>query len=165
MQDMLVKLYTLPDSRPLYRKLEGEGIYIRRAMAPDKLRVVPWVKEHSSLSAAGECDVSFSRQPIGCFLATLGADILGYACYNATCMNFFGPTRVLDAWQGKGIGKALLFRCLEAMRDEGYAYAIIGGVGPADFYTNAVGATLIPDSDPGIYKDFLGWIGKQQEDV
>ena len=29
------------------------------------------------------------------------------------------------------------------MRDAGYAYAIIGGVGPAEYYARTVGATLI----------------------
>lgn len=163
MQDMLVRLYDLPKSTALYERLQEQGIYIRRAMAPDKLRVIPFVQEHSSLSAAGEADVCFAHHPISCFLATTGGDILGYACYNATCLNFFGPTRVLDSWQGKGIGKALLLRSLEAMRDEGYAYAIIGGAGPLAFYTKVVGAIPIPGSTPGIYRDFLGLLRKQQE--
>jgi predicted N-acetyltransferase YhbS len=57
--------------------------------------------------------------------------------------------------RGHGIGKILLIECLEAMRAQGYAYAIIGGVGPAAFYSKAVGAALIPGSDPGIYKGIL----------
>ena len=156
MPDMLVKLYELPDESALLEELSSQGLAVRRAMAPDKFRVVPWVQEHSSLSAAGEADVCFARSPISCFIATRGADIIGYACYDATCKNFFGPTRVLDNWQGKGIGKALLIRCLRAMREEGYAYAIIGGVGPAAFYEKAVGAVMIEGSKPGIYRDFLG---------
>ncbi len=156
MPDMLVKLYELPDESALLEELSSQGLAVRRAMAPDKFRVVPWVQEHSSLSAAGEADVCFARSPISCFIATRGADIIGYACYDATCKNFFGPTRVLDDWQGKGIGKALLIRCLRAMREEGYAYAIIGGVGPAAFYEKAVGAVMIEGSKPGIYRDFLG---------
>ena len=55
-----------------------------------------------------------------------------------------------------GIGRALLLRSLAAMRAEGYAYAVIGGVGPQEFYKKCVGAMLIPDSAPGIYRDFLG---------
>ena len=156
MQDMLVRLYDLPDASPLLRRLEEEGIFIRRAMAPDKFRILPWVQEHSSLSAAGECDVCFSNSPISLLLATRGRDIIGYACYNATCRDFFGPTRVLDEYQGRGVGKALLLCALKALRDEGYAYAIIGGVGPAAFYEKAVGAVLIKGSTPGIYRDFLG---------
>jgi hypothetical protein len=37
------------------------------------------------------------------------------------------------------------------MRDAGYAYAIVGGVGPADFYARVAGATPIDGSTPGIY--------------
>ena len=156
MADMLVNLLQLPDPSGLIAKLEKEGIQLRRALAPDKLRIVDWVTEHSSRNAAGECDVSFSRTPVSCFIATRDRDILGYACYEATARNFFGPTRVLDAEQGKGIGKALLLKSLHSMRESGYVYAIIGGVGPAEFYEKNVGATLIPDSTPGIYRDFLG---------
>lgn len=159
MPDMLVRLYDLPEGAETAVP-EAEGVQIRRAMAPDKFRVVAWVKEHTGISAAGECDVCFSHPAVSCFIATRGKDILGYACYDATAPDFFGPTRVLDAEQGKGIGKALLLRCLAAMRAEGYGYAIIGGVGPAQFYEKCVGATLIPDSSPGIYRDFLGGMGR-----
>jgi GNAT superfamily N-acetyltransferase len=156
MPDMLVRLYDLPSSSPLLAKLEEQGITIQRAMAPDKVRVLSWIGEHSSISAQGEADVCFARHPISLFLAVKERRILGYACYHATALDFFGPTRVLDDMQGMGIGKALLLRSLKAMADEGYAYAIIGGVGPAAFYEKCVGATLIEGSTPGIYKDFLG---------
>ena len=38
----------------------------------------------------------------------------------------------------------------EALANEGYGYAIIGGVGPAPFYEKVCGAFTIPGSDPGI---------------
>ncbi len=38
---------------------------------------------------------------------------------------------------------------------EGYAYAIIGGAGPTEFYTKAVGAVAIEGSTPGIYRGVL----------
>lgn len=162
MADMLVNLLELPQEDAMLAALAERGIQIRRALAPDKLRVVPWVQAHSSLSAAGECDVCFSHTPVSCFIATEGAKIVGYACYNATAPDFFGPTRVLDEYQGMGIGKALLVRSLRALREEGYIYAIIGGVGPQAFYETCVGARLIPDSTPGVYRDFLGALEKRQ---
>lgn len=155
MQDMLVKLYELPEDAALAAPRD-ESVQIRRALAPDKLRVLEWVQEHSGRSAAGECDVCFAHTPISCFIATRGKQILGYACYDATAPDFFGPTRVLDEEQGTGIGRALLLRSLAAMRAEGYAYAVIGGVGPQEFYVKCVNAALIPGSNPGIYRDFLG---------
>ena len=33
----------------------------------------------------------------------------------------------------------------------GYAYGIIFAAGPVDFYAKTVGATVIPDSEPGIF--------------
>ncbi len=156
MPDMLVNLLDLPCEQELVHTLEEKGVQIRRALAPDKFRVVEWVRTHSSPNAAGECDVCFAHTPVSCFIATRGSEIVGYACYNATAPDFFGPTRVLDSEQGTGIGKALLLRSLRAMRDEGYVYGIIGGIGPQKFYEKCVGAMLIPNSTPGIYKDFLG---------
>ena len=38
---------------------------------------------------------------------------------------------------------------------EALAYGVIGGAGPTDFYARTVGATVIPDSVPGIYADPL----------
>lgn len=154
MQDMLVKLYELPPDAALAVPSE-EGIQIRRAMAPDFFRITDFVRSLSGPSAAGECTVCFQGHPITCFLATRGSKILGYACYNATAPDFFGPTAVLPEERGKGIGRALLLRALAALRDQGYGYAIIGGVGPKTFYEHCVGAASIPGSDPGIYKDFL----------
>ena len=156
MPDMLVKLYNLPDYNELVFKLEKEGIFLSRAMAPDKFLILPWIEEHSTLSAKGEVDVCFSRTPISLFVATRAKELLGYACYNATQLDFFGPTKVLESEQKKGIGKALLFKCLQALRNEGYAYAVIGGVGPKQFYQKTFNAIEIPDSTPGIYKDFIG---------
>lgn len=156
MPDMLVKLYELPPIEPVMEVMAHEGIEIRRAMAPDKSRILEWIKLNSSVTASSEADVCFSRIPISLFLATRGKEIVGYACYNATAPDFFGPTRVLDSEQGKQVGKALLLRCLYNMKEEGYGYAIIGGVGPQEFYRKCVNAILIEGSKPGLYKDYLG---------
>ena len=167
--DMLVNLMKLPPMEPVIEQLDAQGIHIRRPIAPDKLRVVDWVREHSGVSAAGEMDVCFAHFPPSCFIATQHAQIVGYACYDATAKDFFGPTRVLDELQGNGIGKALLLKCMYAIREEGYAYAIIGAVGPVAFYEKCVGAIAIPDSAPSVYKDFLvalqeGSMGAEKEE-
>jgi hypothetical protein len=156
MQDMLCSLLSLPSVAEEERRLlETEHIVFRRAMVPDMMRIVDFVKTHASGGEASECQVCFSRQPVSLFIATRGTEILGYAAYEATARDYFGPTRVLEAERGKGIGKVLLVKALEGLREIGYAYAIIGGVGPVAFYEKSVGAMLIPDSNPGLYRDFL----------
>lgn len=155
MADMLVKLYNLPDAIAQTYELEKRGITVRRALAPEKHIVLNWVEKNFTKPWVSECDVAFAHQPIGCFIAIEGKQIVGFTCYEATCKNFFGPTGVLDNQRGRGVGKVLLLRALNAMRDEGYAYAIIGGVGPVEFYERTVGAKLIDDSAPGIYRGLL----------
>ena len=41
------------------------------------------------------------------------------------------------------------------MRTLGYGYGIIGDVGPSAFYERTVGATAIPNSEPGVYAGLL----------
>ncbi|GKX31267.1 hypothetical protein SH1V18_37470 [Vallitalea longa] len=160
MADMLVNLLQIKDYHTELNSLQKEeGIEIFRALAPDKYRITKWVQEHSSINAAGECDVCFSNNPVSCFIAAKGSKIVGYACYNATALDFFGPTKVLEEYQGKKIGKALLLRSLNAMKDEGYVYAIIGGIGPAEFYEKCVNAVIIDSSkEHSIYDHFLAAI-------
>ena len=89
------------------------------------------------------------------FIAIRDGGIVGFGAYECTRRSFFGPTGVLEKERGQGIGRALLLACLCGLRDMGYAYAIIGGAGPVEFYTRECGATIIPDSVPGVYHDPL----------
>ncbi|MCK5371078.1 MAG: GNAT family N-acetyltransferase, partial [Cyclobacteriaceae bacterium] len=155
MQDMLVKLYELPDYSKHFLKIEADGITIRRALAAEKSIVLDWVEKRFGDGWASEVEVSFSYQPLACHIAIKEATVVGFSVYDAAYRNFFGPTGVDESFRGKGIGKVLLLRALEAMKNLGYAYAIIGGVGPASFYEKAVGAKLIEGSDPGIYKGIM----------
>jgi len=151
--DMLVKLYNLPYIVPNLDRLKEAGVEIKRAMAGDKYVVVSYVKNTFSEIWASECDVSFSNKPLSCFVAVKHKEIIGFACYNATCLDYFGPTGVTDSFRGLGIGKALLLKCLISMWEEGYGYAIIGWVDDAlEFYKKTVGAIVIEDSFPGVYK-------------
>jgi predicted N-acetyltransferase YhbS len=153
--DMLVKLYELPSSQVAYERLQQAGIAMRRALAPEKHKVTAWVRKNFSEAWASEAEVAFSRQPVSCFIAIDQGKIVGFACHDATCPNFFGPTGVEPGSRKSGIGAALLFACLEAMKQQGFGYAIIGGVGPAAFYSKTVGAIAIEGSEPGIYRGLL----------
>lgn len=155
MPDMLVKLYTLPALEPVLEQQRAAGIDIRRSLAAEKDRVLAWVRQNFTPTWASECDIAFSRRPVSCFIAIQQGELIGFACHDATYRNFFGPTGVSEPARGRGVGQALLLACLHAMAAQGYGYAIIGGVGPAGFYANTVGAIEIEDSDPGIYRGML----------
>jgi len=151
MNDMLVRLYEIPDLRGYTKKMEKTGVRVRRPNVWEKPLLLDWVKEHFSLSWALECETAFAARPPSCFIAVKDDALIGFACYDCTRLNFFGPTGVAAHATGKGVGTMLLLSCLHTMKDDGYAYAIIGGVGPAEFYAKAVGAMAIEGSSPGIY--------------
>jgi GNAT superfamily N-acetyltransferase len=154
MIDMLVRLYDLADSSELYGQIAAGGVVLRRARAFEKHTVADFARTFSE-KWASEVEVAATRQPVSCFIATRDRRILGFSCYDTTHRGFFGPTGVVEDARGLGLGKALLMKALEGLRDLGHAYAIIGGVGPREFYEKNCGAIEIPGSDPGTYVDLL----------
>lgn len=155
MPDMLVRLYDLPDPSAAYERVTSAGYEVRRAEPWERLAARDFIREHFPDPWPIEADRAFSNTPITAYVATCGPQIVGFAVYECTRRGFFGPTGVREDLRGRGVGAALLFRCLESMREMGYAYAVIGGVGPASFYEKVCGAFVIPGSDPGIYAPLL----------
>jgi GNAT superfamily N-acetyltransferase len=157
MPDMLVKLYEIKDDWSFLAEQEKRGIIIRKPIGPEKHLVIDWVREKFSDGWASEIDMALANRPITCFIAIRNQRLIGFACYDATALGYFGPTGVDEAYRGQGTGKALLLACLLDMKLKGYGYAIIGLGGPTEFYRKTVGAVEIsdPDSTPGIYKTML----------
>ena len=150
MPDLLVNLLKLPAS-----PAASQEFLVRRAQ-PFELSIVrSFVAEKFSPRWADEVSVGFSRQPVSVFIATKEKRVIGFAAYECTSRGFFGPMGVAESAQHEGAGKALLLAALAALREMGYVYAIIGAAGPVRFYQKAVGAIVIPDSEPGIYTDIL----------
>lgn len=155
MPDLLVKLYKLPPLDVEFENMRSQGIVVRRVIRPEKHLVLNWVSEHFTAHWVSECEASFFQNPASCWIAVENEAMIGFGCYDTTAKGFFGPTGVAEAARGRGIGKVLLIACLHAMQNVGYAYAIIGGAGPVEFYQKAVGAVVIEDSTPGIYDGML----------
>jgi GNAT superfamily N-acetyltransferase len=158
--DMLVPLYKIDDAANGQRAVAEQGITIRRAMPYERESIIKWVRQTFPSDGhgwAGECEVSLSCVPATCHIATRDGELLGFACYDATAKGMFGPTGLHDNVRGNGLGSALLIASLSAMREAGYAYAVIGGVGEhvREFYEKAVAATVIDGSEPGIYVDMI----------
>lgn len=155
MPDMLVNLLTLPKLNATLGELEGYGIVIRRAQPFESTKVLDFVEQAFSISWADEISVGLANKPVSVFVAIINNDIVGFAAYECTRRSFFGPMGVVETLRGRGIGRALLFASLRGLAEIGYVYGIIGGAGPIEFYEKAVGATVIPGSDPGIYTNSL----------
>ena len=152
---MLVNLLRLPPFEEASEALRASGLIVRRARPWELTQVREFVTENFSQAWADEISVGLVRQPLTVFVALREGRLVGFAAYECTRKNFFGPTGVIEEERGRGLGRALLLAALRGLRELGYAYAVIGGVGPAEFYERAVGARLIPDSSPGVYADPL----------
>jgi len=128
--DMLVKLYDLPNSQAAFERLHETGCVVRRALAPEKHKVVAWVRDTFSEAWASEAEVGFSRQPISCFIAIQKRKIVGFACHDVTCLNFFGPTGTEPAtllgaecdWRCRDF-RDLLLRRISSGSDSGLDFA------------------------------------------
>ncbi len=153
MADMLVKLYPLPQDAALMDALHEKGIEIKKALAPDRSKVIAFCEECGEAGFADEVRAAFCNQPVSCYVAVKDKKVVGFACYEATARGFFGPTAVLAKERRQGIGKALLLASLFSMREMGYAYAIIGWPAKSalHFYEESCGAMMIPDEGHGVY--------------
>lgn len=125
--------------------------------------VTQWAERHFPQWVEG-LQAALWRDPISLFLAverrrlapsdsyhSITEKIVGFACYDIAAKGMFGPMGVQDNHQGRGIGRSLLLTALHAMAAEGYAYAVVAWVGPKEFYRKVAGATMIEDSEPGIF--------------
>ena len=159
MPDMLVSLLDLELLDPAIQAMREQNIIIRRAHPFEITPVRAFIEAYFSTSWADEAGVGFANKPISTYIAIDASgekkQLVGFASYECTCRDYFGPTGVAESHRRRGIGKTLLLASLHGLRELGYVYAIIGGAGPKDYYAKAVGASIIEGSTPGIYRDLL----------
>ena len=148
-RDMLVPLLALPDPRPAIERVTRAGVRIRRARAWESPAVQSFVGGQGfARSWAPEAANGFTRRPISVFVAERGGTIVGFAAYDCGPRGIAGPIGVAAGGRSAGAGAALLLRTLADMRATGYIYAIIGAVGPVEFFERACGAVLLPSAWP-----------------
>ncbi|UCD79704.1 MAG: GNAT family N-acetyltransferase [Desulfobacterales bacterium] len=151
MPDMLIKLYDLEDDWSFMAKQKERGTTIRKPIGPEVDFIVSWVSDQFGAGWAAETDLAMSNRPRSCFAAVKDSMIIGFACYDATALGFFGPIGVAPSHRRKGTGTALMTACLLDMKLKGYGYAVVGGVTDTEYYIKTAQAVEIPDSTPGIY--------------
>ena len=150
--DMIVNLQLLP-KMPLVKNIK-----IKRAFVGDKETILRFVEKYFQKNWMYEVEHALMSSPSKCFIATQDGELVGFACYDSSAKGFFGPIGTHPNKRKKNIGKALLIRTLEAMKEDGYGYAIIGWVNEAEqFYRKTVGAEFIPNGTPdkSVYSNLI----------
>src|SRR5260370_21364969 len=120
MPDMLVNLLKLPPLEAVLDEVERARITIRRAQPFEMSKVRSFVEKNFTLAWADEISVGFANKPVSVYLAVSEKEIVGFAAYECTRRDFFGPTGVIESGQGRGIGKAMLLACLWGLPELGY---------------------------------------------
>ncbi|HUC22838.1 MAG TPA: GNAT family N-acetyltransferase [Streptosporangiaceae bacterium] len=143
--DMVVDLSTadLRGEHELAR-LAAAGIVLRRAARAESFDLMSWLRAGPWRESTWPDEVArtLDREPAACHVACRDGQYLGFACHGSVRAGWFGPMGTLSAERGRGIGAALLRRCLADMRSAGEQTAMIGWVGPVRFYARAVGARI-----------------------
>lgn len=157
MADLIVNLYEkesfLNDNGV---KLKDDNIKIKRVLSPNSDRLVEFVQTHFSIGWTSEVKAGVYKENPTCFVATDSGNIVGFACYDATAKGYFGPTGVDPNYRGKNIGQVLLLTTLDALKNAGYGYAVIGGVNDkvAGFYARYVNFMKF-ETKPDLYSRLI----------
>lgn len=141
--DMIASLYNLPQVKI------NEKIQIKRAYPSDKDIILDFIKKNFEKNWIYEAEYAIVSDISKCFVAVDNKKIIGFACFDSSAKGFFGPMGVLKKRRGEKIGATLLYKTLLAMKEYGYAYAIIGWVNDAkEFYEKTINAQVIQNSSP-----------------
>lgn len=156
MPDLLVPLYgDLPNPSQV------KGIWTGRPLAHQAPSVLSFVSGEFGKGWKAETRTAFAAVPPTLFVAVSedSGELTGFCCWDCTARGFLGPVGVAPGARGSGTGKALVLSVLHAMREIGYAYAIVGAAGPVGFFGKCCSVQVIEGSEPGIYGNPLAGHG------
>lgn len=115
-----------------------------RASLHDRERVLAFIEKEFGRIWRFEAARAFENDPPTMFYTAVDGEVAGFAAHDANNrgLGFFGPTGVIRAQRGHGLGGRLLHASLADLRRLGYDRAIIAWTDAIDFYRKACGATV-----------------------
>ena len=120
MADMLVKLFNISMPVNEEEKLLENGIRIKRALATDRSKIIEYSKTCGGQDYSDEVRAAFANNPITCYIAAKDKELIGFACFEATAKNFFGPMAVSEESH---------LSCITVFRNSSLKIVIMGSSG------------------------------------
>jgi GNAT superfamily N-acetyltransferase len=122
----------------------GGGVGVDRASIDDRERVLDFIGTEFGRIWRFEASRAFGNDPPTMFYVEAGGAIAGFAAHEANNrgLGSFGPTGVVRAQRGRGLGGRLLQASLADLHRLGYSRAVIPWTDAIDFYRKACGATV-----------------------
>ena len=125
------------------KALQLDNIEVSRATTEDKDELMDFVADEWKLWQF-ELEMAYKSDPIAIHIAKLNGEIKAFSAHSANNkgLSWFGPMGTHPDLRGKGMGKVLLYCCLEDLKSMAFKTAIIPWVGPIDFYSHHAGAVV-----------------------
>ena len=121
----------------------GASFAVRRLEPGDREPFEAWLQQWWGAGWRAEALASYGNDPISTFVATENDHICAFASYNVAALEGgFGPTGTEPPLQGRGLGRILLFRCMDDLKQMGHSKAEICWTGPISFYARTAGAVM-----------------------
>jgi GNAT superfamily N-acetyltransferase len=116
------------------------GIAVRRADASDEGLLDAFFAVCFGPDWRQEADLAMRNEPPALHLALSDGRIIGFSAHSSQNREwgFFGPMGTAPEARGTGIGRVLLWHCLNDLRNAGHRTAVIPWVGPIGFYSRYV---------------------------
>ncbi len=126
------------------RRLVAAGIEVRRAGPADQPLLDAFFAGHFGEDWRFEVSLSMVNDPPGLHLALMDGRLIAFSAHSTQNREwgFFGPMGTAPEARGKGLGRVLLWHCLNDMHDAGHRTAVIPWVGPIAFYHQWAGCRV-----------------------
>ena len=116
----------------------GDDVVIERARPDDREAIAASIAAGFPEEWAAEAALALGIEGASLHVARRGSELAGFAVAGLWARNAFGPMGTLPAFRGRGLGAALLERCLDDLRSRGEDRAVISWIGPEAFYRKLV---------------------------
>lgn len=125
-------------------RLEQAGVEVRRATTEDDARLRAFFDTEFGDSWLLESRQAVDNESPALHLALRDGRIVAFSAHSTQNREwgFFGPMGTLPETRGLGIGRVLLLRCLNDLREGGHKSAVIPWVGPIAFYSHHANARV-----------------------
>jgi predicted N-acetyltransferase YhbS len=142
--NLTADLFARFDTSGEEQRLAAAGIEIRRAAPDDNTLLDAFFAEHFGPDWRFEAGLAMSNSPPGLHLALRDGHIIAFSAHSSQNREwgFFGPMGTAPETRGLGLGRVLLWHCLNDMRDAGHRTAVIPWVGPIAFYQQWAGCRV-----------------------
>ena len=125
-------------------ELAAHGVSIRRASDADRPLLDAFFAQHFGDGWRYEAELAFENHPPSLHLALRAGHIIAFSAHSTQNREwgFFGPMGTAPECRGLGVGRVLLWLCLNDLRAAGHLTAVIPWVGPISFYHRWAGCRV-----------------------